>query len=542
MFQIPGLNDSLRFLVLELRKQLQLVATFVQTGELAYATSALKRRDYVDNYHVHLLNKLTQYFIDHPQDNQNAEFYSYSHLSYSLREMSTNLDEVVFHTRQLKHFKLIQKKPVFKSIDLMMKGLDLIQPAMQSPDLAVAIEICRLKVNIDQHADKLLQRQAERLKKGRRIDDLMRANFIVQDMGRLGDSLLHIGEAIISAKLGQQIEIQRYRSLEATLNAMDIDTEDLSIHPLGETKSGCTISGVKHSEHEQDEIIAVFKQGDKTKLAEEKQSIETWHEKFPGIAPKLYSYHRSGDKAALLYEYLEGDTLDKLLVRQKREQIQHALDALFALLENIWQNTQIEATRSAHFMRQLKKRLHDIYQVHPEFEVSRTRIGDIEQDTLENLIGRALKLESQLTVPPAVYIHGDFNLDNILFDPQDNSISFIDLHRSEYLDYVQDLSVLMVSHYRLMNFDPEVRKLIAHSMERIYDFGSHYAEQHQDKDYHLRMALGLARSFLTSTRFVLDQEHAKSMHFRGRYLLEQILNLNESQQLEYRVPKELFRD
>jgi hypothetical protein len=95
-----------------------------------------------------------------------------------------------------------------------------------------------------------------------------------------------------------------------------------------------------------------------------------------------------------------------------------------------------------------------------------------------------------------------------------------------------------------MNFDPDVRKQISLSMERIYDFGADYARQIGDTDFHLRLALGLARSFLTSTRFVLDQTHAKSMQFRGRFLLENIVQLAHNPQglSDYRIPKELFRD
>lgn len=246
----------------------------------------------------------------------------------------------------------------------------------------------------------------------------------------------------------------------------------------------------------------------------------------------------------MLYEYLEGDTLDSLLIKQQHEKTNCALDALFALLPKIWQDTQIDSPVAASFMQQLKKRLPDIYQVHPEFEVSQSQIGELKQERLETLIKQAAEREAGLVVPMAVYIHGDFNLDNILFDSQTQTINFIDLHRSDYLDYVQDLSVLMVSHYRLMNFDPGVRKQLALSMDRIYDFGADYAQQNQDHHFHLRLALGLARSFLTSTRFVLDQTHAKSMHFRGRYLLETITQLTDNPQdlLTYRISKELFRD
>ncbi|UQB42613.1 aminoglycoside phosphotransferase family protein [Thiomicrospira microaerophila] len=528
--------DALGFLILEIRKQLRLIERFLQTGELRYASSSLKRRDYIDNYHIQLVNRLQQV----PAEN----FYSLNHMSYSLRAFSHSLDDLVFHSRQLKHFNWIQHKRVFESFSLLLDGLDSIEAALADPQLQSALKLCRSKVQLDKNTDKLREKLAKLANRNQHNEDLLQASFIIHDLSKLGEALLHIGEAIISEKIGQPIEIQRYRSLEATLTQLELNTDDLSIHSLGETKSGCLISGVKNQDDDEDKIIAVFKQGDQTKLKEEKLGIQRWQKKYPGIAPKLYSYHRSGDKAALLYEYLEGDTLDSLLIKHQYTKVNQALDALFSLLPKIWQDTQIDQPVGASFMQQLKKRLPDIYQVHPEFEVSQNKIGELKQERLETLIKQGALLESKLTVPMAVYIHGDFNLDNILFDSHGQTINFIDLHRSDYLDYVQDLSVLMVSHYRLMNFDPEVRKQLALSMDRIYDFGADYAQTIQDTHFHLRLGLGLARSFLTSTRFVLDQSHAKSMHFRGRYLLENLVQLTQSQQdlLTYRIPKELFRD
>jgi aminoglycoside phosphotransferase (APT) family kinase protein len=289
-------------------------------------------------------------------------------------------------------------------------------------------------------------------------------------------------------------------------------------------------------------MLAVFKEGDKAKLKEEKTGIESWHEKFPGIAPQVYSYHKSGNKAALLFEYLTGETFDKLLLQKNRKTLKAALNRLFETLTQIWEETRADQPYPANFMAQLRKRLKDVYEVHPEFQAPSVSINGVKSPTLEALVDDAEALEAELPCPLGVYIHGDFNLDNIIYDPVDNDINFIDLHRSEYLDFVQDLSVLMVSAYRLSNFDPQVRKLIAQTMQAIYEFGQDYAEHIDDTSYHLRMALGLSRSFLTSTRFVLDKQHAKAMHFRGRYLIEQVIRLTEAERMTYRIPKEIFHD
>ena len=49
----------------------------------------------------------------------------------------------------------------------------------------------------------------------------------------------------------------------------------------------------------------------------------------------------------------------------------------------------------------------------------------------------------------------------MIYDPLDKKVRFIDLHRSRYQDYVQDVSVFMVSNYRLQVLDAGTRARIA---------------------------------------------------------------------------------
>lgn len=542
---IPHLYDPLRFLIIEVQKQLDAVTEFLQTGETELAQISMNRVDYIDNYHVNLLVRSTTYLAQQSnEDDDLINAQGYDHLNHSLKALSRQLQAIVFQSKQLKTFKLLHKKPIFEALKNLSVGLSLIEPAMESETSTLAIDICRLKVRIDESCEHQLSKYKNRLKKAQQTEALLNASFIVRDISLMGESLLRIGEGIISANMGQMIQIDRYHSLEATLSALELSPEKraLSIHAMGETKSGCTISGVMSAQESEGQMLAVFKEGQKDKLKDEKSGIESWHQKFPGIAPKVYSYHKNGDKAALLFEYLTGKTFEKIILDKDQRQLKKALKCLFVTLRQIWQETHISETHPAAFMTQLKKRLKDIYDVHPEFNLKSNVINGVKTESLSTLIAKAESYERSLPVPKAVYIHGDFNLDNIIYDAHEDNISFIDLHRSGYLDFVQDLSVLMVSAYRLLNFDTKVRKLIAQTMQAIYAFGADYANSIHDTSYHQRLALGLARSFLTSTRFVLDEQHAKSMHFRGRYLIEQVIRLDAETAPHYRIPKEIFND
>ncbi len=541
---IPPLYDPLRFLIIELQKQLELVTLFFETGEADVAERSLARVDYIDNYHLNLLNRAAAFLAENPEPESRVAVQSYEHLNQSLKTLSRQCQAIVFQAQACRStLKVLRRKAVFKALQDLTAGLEMIEPAIESESSSSAIDICRLKVHIDKRCDQQLDRMKKRLKKGQQTDVLLNASFVLRDISAMGEALLRIGEGIISANLGQMIQIERYHSLEATLSALELNPQqnELSIRALGETKSGCSLSGVMGADSE-GEMLAVFKEGDQAKLHEEKTGIESWHQVYPGIAPKVYSYHKSGSKAALLFEYLTGDTFERLLLDKDRKLLKKGLNTLFGTLKNIWQETQTEESQAAHYMQQLKKRLPAIFAVHPEFELKMVNINGVKSHSISSLIEACATIEDGLTVPKSVYIHGDFNLDNIIYDSVEDEVNFIDLHRSDYQDFVQDLSVLMVSCYRIANFDPKVRKLIAQTMQAIYDFGADYAEQINDHSYTLRMALGLSRSFLTSTRFVLDKQHAKAMHFRARYLLEQIVRLSPQQLNHYQIPKEIFHD
>lgn len=553
---IPPLYETLRFLLLDLQKQLQLLIDALENRDTALLDKSLARIDYIDNSHLALLERAGNQYDCHIDAQTRIVIQSYEHIAYSLKALSGQLQQMTHQLQRGDAFKWINKKPVFTALQDLSKGLSLITAAIESDSLTLAIDICRLQLRIDKACAEQLDKYKKRLRQ-RHDDDsdaILQSCFILKDIDLMGDALLRVGEGIMSANLGQFIQIDRFRALEESLSVLDgIRQQDLNIHSMGETKSGCTISGVSASSESEERILAIFKQGKKSKLQDEKASIEKWHQKYPGIAPEVYAYQKQGDRAALLYEYLTGQTFSKLLLSEGRKPLKNGLNTLFATLTSIWEQTRINAVHPAHFMRQLLKRLPLVYEVHPDFRIvphsgkprlnqTLTSQTDAPALPLETLIDKAQKLEKQLQVPPAVYIHGDFNIDNILYDPLEDQISFIDLHRSEYLDYVQDLSVLIVSFYRIGHYDPAVRQRIVEAMRATYQFGASYAAAHHDRDFELRLALGLARSFITSTRFVLDKEHAKAMHAKGRQLLEGLLQLPTAQLADYRIPQGIFHD
>ena len=244
-----------------------------------------------------------------------------------------------------------------------------------------------------------------------------------------------------------------------------------------------------------------------------------------------------------MIEHLSGLTFEQIVLNESTEMLHDALQELKNTLYNVWSETLADKPVSAGFMRQLDKRLNDVYAVHPEFNEGVQTICGHEVASFNHLAESAAQIEAGLQAPFSVYIHGDFNIDNIIYDAGNRQLRYVDLHRSRYMDYVQDVSVFMVSNYRLQVLDPVIRQRIAGVICNFYGIAARFARKNGDSTFELRLAFGLVRSLATSTRFILDRSLASGMFMRARYLLGQIVQLQPGAYQDYRVPvEELFCD
>jgi aminoglycoside phosphotransferase len=319
------------------------------------------------------------------------------------------------------------------------------------------------------------------------------------------------------------------------------NTSDLVIEPIAETRSGSGISGISPTGREDTGYVAIYKDGEKRKLREERRGLKNWQEIFPGLAPRILSYHKRGQSASLLIEHLAGLTFEQILLHEPPRMLSQTLEQLNRTLGKVWRETRTSKPVAAGYMRQLSRRLEEVYTIHPEFRQDGCRICGKFVPAFGKLLKQVHSLEAGIKAPFSVYIHGDFNVDNIIYDPLENKINFIDLHRSRHMDYVQDVSVFMVSNYRLQIFDAPLRRRILILTQDFYRFAAAYARKSGDRTFELRLALGLARSFATSTRFILDKSLAGAMFLRARYLLEQVLAADLNNVKSFRVPvREMF--
>ena len=432
-----------------------------------------------------------------------------------------------------------KKQPGAAMLGEILLGIDMIERAIEEDDTRLALKIGNIERKLERTYGRLFQHQVKVVGKAQRAEDVITSLFIAHRIETMGDMMLDISESIISAKMGKPMQIDRFRSLEAALS--DLGLIGAEVETIAHTKSGSEISGISAANGDTNGYAAIFKDGEKGKLNEEKESVESWHEIFPGLAPQILSYKKKGKNASMLIEHLPGLTFEQVLLQDSDEALERTLKHLSKTLKAVWSETKRKKVVAANHTSQLRKRLDAVLGIHPEFKLGAVEVEGARVKSLDQLLDDAEKLESTITAPFSVYIHGDFNLDNIIYDDDSKKIYFIDLHRSCYMDYVQDVAVFMVSNYRLQALDKPTRRRIKIIATQFHDFAAEFAKKNGDTTFEARLALGLARSFISSTRFILDQALAKNMFLRGVYILERLQTVNAKNAKSFRLPiEELF--
>jgi len=437
-----------------------------------------------------------------------------------------------------------QKPTAFNlMLECVARGIDLVEPAVTDNDTRLALKLGRTERRLKKAYARLLKGYVADLKRDKHSEELVACLFVAHGIEQMGAALVSVSESIMSANLGQPVNTERYHSIQASVAQLENqpDAETLQVEPIAETRSGSAIAGIGTAEGNENGYVAIYKDGRKRKLKEERKGVKSWHEIYPGLAPRILSYHKRGQSAALLIEHLAGLTFEQIVLNEPPERVAEALKQLGKTLRSVWRQTRTKQPAEARFMVQTRKRMDEVYAIHREFRRGDATVCGRRVPGFDRLLKRALVYERRLPAPFSVYIHGDFNVDNIIYDPFEKRINFIDLHRSRYMDYVQDVSVFMVSNYRLQILDPPRRRRIMGLARDFHAFARGFALREGDETFELRLALGLARSFATSTRFILDKSLAGSMFLRARYLIEQVLAVEPKQAAGYRLPiREIF--
>ncbi|MDV7145322.1 phosphotransferase [Tropicimonas sp. TH_r6] len=545
MAKLPrAIEENLHFLCAELDGQLAGLQDYFEAPETGTAQKVILRAGYTDNLRARVLAASRRGLSGKKLGNgQRLVLQSADMAGRNLDLIGRLARRSLLHAEDVRIKELLRPDAYPKVIKQVRSGVSLVMPAIRASESGQAIRIGQTKAKLDDLYDRLFQTYTRDMRKSKHTEDLANCLLAANEIRRMGDALQGVSEALLSASIGQPVQFERYFTLRSVLSGTDVLEEDLELEPMAETRSGSAISAVRARDSEEGAVDAVFKDGALEKVREERAGVKNWHSVYPGLAPKILSYKKRGQSAALLIEHLPGHTFEHILLNEGDALLRDAQKALSKTLRDIWKSTRTEDPAEMASMRQLARRMADVRRIHPEFGPGKTRIGGLEIDGFDKLVARAGAREAALPAPYSVHIHGDFNLDNVIYDPVEKRIRFIDLHRSRYMDYVQDISVFMVSTYRLQVQDGPVRQRIADLACDIHAMAAKFARAQKDGTFEYRLSLGLARSFASSTRFIHDKAHARRMFLRARFLLETALACPPGRETRFKLPiRELFSD
>ncbi|MTI45939.1 phosphate uptake regulator [Roseibium hamelinense] len=535
------IRENLHFLCAEIDGQLSQLETFFKNPSLSVARRIYDRAGYAHNLKTRIHAGCLRHLSASKKGNRrHLTLRSLEFIATDLQRIANLSRQCLRHAENIEIFETLFPKRYPPIINMVRKGVAHIEPAVLDHNTDQALEIGRLRQNIEKDYKKLFLGYTAQMNGADAPEDLAHSLLVASEIQRMGDSLQSISEALISANIGQAVNFERYFALQGLMS--DLESQgDFKVETIAETRSGSAISAI--TDKKTDEVTAVFKDGEKRKVKEEREGVESWHSIYPGLAPKILAYQKRDQSAALLIEHLPGLTFENIVLNETDELCEKTLSVLGKTLKDIWQQTRTDQPADLGSMQQLAKRIGEVYRVHPAFKGSLVDLNGVQLPAMKDLIAEAAEREKSVKAPFSVYIHGDFNIDNIIYDPDENRIHFIDLHRSKYMDYVQDVSVFMVSNYRLQVFEAPVRRRIMSVTRAFYKLVRAFAKKQQDTTFDYRLCLGLARSFETSTRFILDKSHARRMHLRARYLIERALACPAGDEHKFKLPiKEIFVD
>ncbi|WP_425049251.1 aminoglycoside phosphotransferase family protein [Psychromarinibacter sp. S121] len=537
------ITENMSFLLAELDGQLTRLISYFDAPRTETALQLIQRAGYSHNLSARVRKAcLSGMMRGKTSETKQLRLQGTDTIARNLDLISRLGRRAVEQAERMDRQKVLRADTYVTPLKMVRKTVARIQAALDDRDSKMAVQIGQTRAELGVFNDRLFRTYTRDMQGTKHAGDLAYALLTLNEITRMGEALQAISEAILSINIGQSVQFERYFTLRSVLAGVSRD-EDISLQPLAETRSGSAISSVSLRDAKGKTVSAVFKDGDRRKVKEERVGVKSWNSVYPGLAPEILYYEKSGESAALLIEHLEGETFEDIVLGGSDDALAEAQAALHKTVRDIWRQTRTDEPAEMKAMDQLGKRMKDVYRLHKRFDRGAESINGVTVASLDDLIAAAAAREAKLKAPFSVYIHGDFNLDNVIYDAVAKKIRFIDLHRSRYMDYVQDVSVFMVSNYRLQVLDAGTRARIAGVAADMHAMAAKFSRREKDPTFEYRLALGLARSFASSTRFVVDQSHARRMILRARYILESALAVPAGKEARFRLPvRMLFSD
>lgn len=529
MLPSKGIANNFRFMVVQVTKQLEHALHLLDDPKAKISKSFLSSDDYIDNQKSRIETECFSFVrFNHEADDRDVDFIrAINVITGNLERIADFAVNIVNQVKSLGDRKVLDDTDHRAYFSLLLKGMDQICNALFERDSTLALEICRAEDELDKLYHNDYQRILSELRASEDVGELVTLLFILHYLERMGDALLNIGEAILFAVLGERLKIRQYRALDAAISStstIDQPLSEVEIASIWGTRSGLRVGVVQGHEDTGENTKVLFKGGNPEKLQKEKENLERWSQIAPGLVPEVVEYRQKGRDAALLLEYIDGNTVQDVVLNADGEILQNILQRIQETVQMMWTSTRQEQRVNGHYLQQLRDRIEDVARLHSFIEDENISIGELNVPSREQLLEAAAGVDAETDAPFSVFIHGDFNLDNIIYNRESDTLHLVDVYRSRDMDYVQDVSVFLVSCYRLPVFEHDIRRNLESLSTGFLKFVRTFSKELGDKTFETRLALGLVRSFITSMRFELNRGFARSMYDRAILLLTTLID------------------
>ena len=265
----------------------------------------------------------------------------------------------------------MQPKAYGAMLGRVRRGVELLKPALKENDTRLALRDRSDRGKTGPRLQRLLKRYVRALKQRRNTEELTSALFVAHSVEQMGDALLNISESIISANLGQPVNLERYHSLQASVETLDTDDDFVDVQVQNGSRIPVQAAPSPPSARQTARTTPMSRSSRMARKASSKRNARAWRAGMtstPAWHPRSFRTKRRGQSAALLIEHLPGLTFEQILLNESAGLLKETLGQLGKTL-------QIRVARDKHRNNRYpptscsscEKRLDDVYKIHPEF-------------------------------------------------------------------------------------------------------------------------------------------------------------------------------
>lgn len=520
------LTNDLHFLVLEIKQLFDKVKSVIVTVDPTELPSLKNHEAIIENL-KNRIESVSYEAIYRLKDKNKSLILNYR----ALIRVASNLQKIadflvqaanqIIYIKDTEQFKFYNLSEFYEVVDVQLESVHL---AFTEVDKTIAEKMYTAEKKLDELYLERFNFIQNKISKKKNTADMITLLFIIRYFERIGDKFLKIGESVLNVSVGEAVNIKHYQKLEQVVDALAGSGLDVryDFKPFLFSRSGCKVGRLSietQKDYQTQSNKYFYKQGDHRKIKEEVDGLDLWHKKFPSIAPEVVWKVIDKENSTLVVHYIKGENfLNYVLKTSDEEAVFTAAKQIEATLKAIWSKNKVKAKGGSQFIQQIIKRKSAIENVHEDF-FDEFRSPKKKKENFKQLLTEAKGFEKKVKVPFHVLCHGDFNLDNIIYDPENEAVRFVDVHRTGFNDYAQEISVFIVSALRIRIEDEEVRNRLNLVCLEMYAFGKKFAKKHNDVYFEARLCLGLFRSFVTSTRFLNDEDWYNRMRTDAIYVI-----------------------